>query len=145
MSAKYFCKSRARTAWKSSDTTSFPKMKPLPHLAVLTLALLTAHASAQVPQTINYQGRITAVAVNFTGTGQFKFALVNAAGTTTFWSNDGTSVAGNPPTHSVGLTVTGGPMTSASTILGAAAGLVATINIAGGFLVTQRMLQMFRK
>lgn len=34
---------------------------------------------------------------------------------------------------------------SATVILGALAILVATINIAGGFLVTQRMLQMFRK
>ena len=34
---------------------------------------------------------------------------------------------------------------SATVLLGAAAILVATINIAGGFLVTQRMLQMFRK
>jgi NAD(P) transhydrogenase subunit alpha len=33
----------------------------------------------------------------------------------------------------------------ASTILGAVAILVATINIAGGFLVTQRMLKMFRR
>ena len=30
-------------------------------------------------------------------------------------------------------------------MLGAAAILLATINIAGGFLVTQRMLQMFRR
>ena len=30
-------------------------------------------------------------------------------------------------------------------ILGAAAILLATINIAGGFLVTQRMLRMFRR
>ncbi|MCX4247644.1 Re/Si-specific NAD(P)(+) transhydrogenase subunit alpha [Paraliomyxa miuraensis] len=42
------------------------------------------------------------------------------------------------------LQVSGAPM-SATVILGAAAILVATINIAGGFLVTQRMLQMFRK
>jgi NAD(P) transhydrogenase subunit alpha len=32
-----------------------------------------------------------------------------------------------------------------ATILGAVAVLVASINIAGGFLVTQRMLAMFRK
>jgi NAD(P) transhydrogenase subunit alpha len=32
-----------------------------------------------------------------------------------------------------------------ATILGAAAVLVATVNIAGGFLVTQRMLKMFQK
>ncbi len=42
------------------------------------------------------------------------------------------------------LQISGSP-SSATVILGALAILVATINIAGGFLVTQRMLQMFRK
>ncbi|MCB9566116.1 MAG: Re/Si-specific NAD(P)(+) transhydrogenase subunit alpha [Myxococcales bacterium] len=42
------------------------------------------------------------------------------------------------------LQVSGEPLAPA-TILGAVAILVATINIAGGFLVTQRMLKMFRK
>jgi NAD(P) transhydrogenase subunit alpha len=42
------------------------------------------------------------------------------------------------------LQISGDPG-SWTTILGAVAILVATINIAGGFLVTQRMLQMFRK
>ena len=42
------------------------------------------------------------------------------------------------------LQVSGAP-TSAATILGAAAILLATINVAGGFLVTQRMLKMFRR
>ena len=44
-----------------------------------------------------------------------------------------------------GMLQVSGSEISATTILGAAAILVATINIAGGFLVTQRMLQMFRK
>ncbi len=44
-----------------------------------------------------------------------------------------------------GMLQVSGPMTSAATLLGAAAILLATINIAGGFLVTQRMLKMFRK
>jgi len=44
-----------------------------------------------------------------------------------------------------GMLQISGPMTSGTVILGAAAVLLATINIAGGFLVTQRMLQMFRK
>jgi NAD(P) transhydrogenase subunit alpha len=39
----------------------------------------------------------------------------------------------------------GGGGLSVSVLLGAAAILVASINIAGGFLVTQRMLKMFRK
>ena len=45
---------------------------------------------AQVPQLVNYQGRVAVGTVNFNGSGAFKFALVNAAGTTAFWSNDGT-------------------------------------------------------
>ena len=42
------------------------------------------------------------------------------------------------------LVMAGGGLTTAA-ILGAVAVLVATINVAGGFLVTQRMLRMFRK
>ncbi|MCM1984046.1 Re/Si-specific NAD(P)(+) transhydrogenase subunit alpha [Lyngbya confervoides] len=44
-----------------------------------------------------------------------------------------------------GMLQISGPMQSPTTILGALAILVGTINIAGGFLVTQRMLRMFRK
>ena len=38
-----------------------------------------------------------------------------------------------------------GPSTSLVTILAFIAILISTINIAGGFLVTQRMLKLFRK
>jgi len=44
-----------------------------------------------------------------------------------------------------GMLQVSGPMDSPVTILGAVAILVATINIAGGFLVTQRMLKMFSR
>ncbi len=44
-----------------------------------------------------------------------------------------------------GMLQVSGPPTSAIVMLGAAAILLATINIAGGFLVTQRMLRMFRR
>jgi NAD(P) transhydrogenase subunit alpha len=44
-----------------------------------------------------------------------------------------------------GMLQISGPVGSAVTILGALAILLATINIAGGFLVTQRMLRMFQK
>lgn len=44
-----------------------------------------------------------------------------------------------------GMLQIGGPPSSPAVILGALAILVATINIAGGFLVTQRMLKMFHK
>jgi NAD(P) transhydrogenase subunit alpha len=43
------------------------------------------------------------------------------------------------------LQISGGANMSATTILGAIAILIGTINVAGGFLVTQRMLKMFQK
>ena len=63
---------------------------------------------AQVPQIINYQGRVAVRLGNFNGTGQFKFALVNGTGTTTYWSNNGTSVNGSEPSAAVPLTVVQG-------------------------------------
>src|SRR3954452_6384025 len=79
-------------------------------LALCAMTLFANPAAGQVPQLVNYQGRVTAgsPAVNFNGAGQFKFALVNAAGTTTFWSNDGTSTGGNAPINAVALTVSNG-------------------------------------
>ena len=44
-----------------------------------------------------------------------------------------------------GMLQISGALNTPSTILGLAALLFATINIAGGFLVTQRMLRMFRR
>ncbi|MDA0865774.1 MAG: proton-translocating transhydrogenase family protein, partial [Cyanobacteria bacterium] len=44
-----------------------------------------------------------------------------------------------------GMLQVSGPLTSTVTILGAIAIFVSTLNISGGFFVTQRMLNMFRK
>jgi H+-translocating NAD(P) transhydrogenase subunit alpha len=44
-----------------------------------------------------------------------------------------------------GMLQVSGPISSPVTVLGASAILLATINIVGGFLVSQRMLRMFRK
>ncbi len=79
-------------------------------VTLCTSGFLSHRAFGQVPQLVNYQGRVAVgnPAVNFDGAGQFRFALVNAAGTTTYWSNDGTSVAGAPPTAAVVLTVSKG-------------------------------------
>ena len=63
---------------------------------------------AAVPQQLNHQGRVAVNGVNFDGNGQFKFALVNANGSTTYWSNDGSSNAGSQPTSHVTLSVTKG-------------------------------------
>ncbi len=77
--------------------------------AVLSaIALLAAPSFSQVPQLINYQGRVAVETVNFNGIGAFKFALVNAAGTTAYWTNDGTHPDGSEPTSAVTLSVTNG-------------------------------------
>ena len=44
-----------------------------------------------------------------------------------------------------GMLQVSGPVSAPIVLLGAVAILLATINIAGGFLVTQRMLRMFRR
>lgn len=78
-------------------------------ISVIILWVCTAATlHAQVPQIINYQGRILAGSTNFNGTGQFKFALVNATGSTTFWSNDNTSTGGSEPSNAVSLSVSNG-------------------------------------
>ena len=70
-------------------------MKHLIRSLALAAILFTSLLHAQVPQLLNYQGRVAVgnPAVNFDGSGQFRFALVNAAGNTTYWSNDGKILA----------------------------------------------------
>jgi hypothetical protein len=46
--------------------------------------------------------------VPYTGDGHFKFAVVNAAGEASYWSNDGSSVGGAEPTAAVVLAVNEG-------------------------------------
>ncbi len=82
-------------------------MKNLFALLVGIVSIVSA-LHAQVPQIINYQGRVVVGAVNFNGTGQFKFALVNGDGSETFWSNDGTSIAGSEPASAVSIAVSKG-------------------------------------
>ncbi len=72
------------------------------------LAALPALLPAQVPQLINYQGRVLVGGTNYQGSGQFKFALIGGAGPTSFWSNNGSSVNGSEPSAAVALTVAQG-------------------------------------
>lgn len=53
----------------------FPGSKSVHTILVLLAAVLAA--TAQVPQRLSYQGRISVSGTNFTGAGQFKFALVD--------------------------------------------------------------------
>jgi hypothetical protein len=81
-------------------------MKRIVGMVVLLLGLFAnAHA---VPPVLNYAGQVTVNGEAFDGAGLFKFVLVNADGTTTYWSNDGTSVDGSEPQASLSVPVNGG-------------------------------------
>ncbi|MEI8043904.1 MAG: hypothetical protein WCL11_21015 [Verrucomicrobiota bacterium] len=75
---------------------------------LLFVAALAAQTALAAPGLISHQGRVTVNGLAFNGTGQFKFALVDADGTTTYWSNDGTSTGGSAPTDPVSLSVSRG-------------------------------------
>jgi hypothetical protein len=66
---------------------------------------------AGAPTVVSYQGKVYVGGTIYSGTGYFKFAVVDSAGTTSFWSNDGTSSTGGQPTNAVQLTVNGGLFT----------------------------------
>jgi hypothetical protein len=84
-------------------------MKQIQKTALFAGILLFAiHGVAQVPQQINYQGRVSVGGVPFQGTGQFKFALVRPDTGATTWSHDGTSVDGAQPATAIVLPVAGG-------------------------------------
>lgn len=77
---------------------------------VSTLVLwlgITLSVIAQVPQLVTYQGRVSSGGQAFSGSGQFKFALVGNAGSPVFWRNDGGSGAGEPAV-AVNVPVTNG-------------------------------------
>jgi len=75
--------------------------------ATLVFSLFTSSTYA-VPPVINYAGQVAVDGEAFDGNGLFKFAIVNDSGSTTYWSNDGTSTAGSEPTASVSISVNGG-------------------------------------
>ena len=63
---------------------------------------------AQVPQMINYQGKIEMSGAAFNGAGYFKFTLIDdpSSPTTNYWTNDGSSItAGAEPTAAITLPV----------------------------------------
>jgi N-acetylneuraminic acid mutarotase len=75
---------------------------------ILILLFGVAICVQAVPPVLNYAGQVAVNGEAFDGNGLFKFALVNADGKSTYWSNDGTSVEGSEPQSSVAVPVNGG-------------------------------------
>ncbi len=81
------------------------------HLVLVLLTLGTAptpRLGAAVPPLVGYQGRVAVGSLPFTGSGQFRFALIDQTDGSSLWSNDGTSIAGSQPVNAVPLPVTNG-------------------------------------
>jgi hypothetical protein len=75
---------------------------------LLGLSLAASRLTAQVPAILAYQGRLSVSGTNFTGAGQFKFALVGNGGAPVFWGNAPDAQADGQPDASVTLSVSGG-------------------------------------
>jgi hypothetical protein len=84
-------------------------------LGVMALVAMIQAAPANAPLSqggaptvVAYQGEVRVSDDPYTGNGHFKFAVVNEAGDTAYWSNDGTSAGGSEPTAAVQLAVSEG-------------------------------------
>ena len=69
----------------------------------LPMSLMTS-----APAVVSYQGAVKVDNRPYTGDAYFKIAIVNANGSKTYWSNDGTSAAGSAPSAAVKLVVSNG-------------------------------------
>jgi hypothetical protein len=77
---------------------------------VLARSEVLRPSTATVPTTVSFQGTVSSNGQPFNGTGYFKFAIVNTAGSQAFWANDGSNLLTAPftPTAAVPLSVTNG-------------------------------------
>lgn len=69
---------------------------------------VSASLSYSAPGTLSYQGQVHVDGSPFDGMGQFKFAIVNAAGTQMYWANDGSTGAVAEPGTAVSVPVEDG-------------------------------------
>jgi len=78
---------------------------------IFVFLFVSLASAADIPMMLNYQGHVSYAydsdaPVN--DNGYFKFAIVDPNGTTTYWSNDGTSTTGNEPDNALTIPVTEG-------------------------------------
>lgn len=101
-------------------------------LSALSLLAAAAPAVAQVPSLLNYQGRVTVSGTNFTGNGQFKFALVDG-GTDKSRQATATAVVSNGKIVGIDLVFGGmgyatAPVVKITDTTGASASVAAQVN-----------------
>jgi NAD(P) transhydrogenase subunit alpha len=143
-------------------TKRTPSVRPAPHVAEPKPKAAHGHGAA-AEDGAGSSWALLGLAVVIAGIGQFAppgflshltvFVLACFVGWRVVWN---VTPALHTPLMSVtnaisgiilvgGMLSIGGPISAPATILGALAIFFSAINVAGGFLVTQRMLRMFRK
>lgn len=75
-------------------------------------AAILPEARGQAPNLLSYQGRILVSGNAFSGTGQFKFALVSADGTQIYWLNSPDNDSDGQPDTSISVPVNAGLFTT---------------------------------
>ena len=80
----------------------------LPLASLVTATPAPQEVRSGAPSVMSYQGQVQVGGTPVSGTGYFKFAVVSSAGTTSYWSNDGTSNGGGEPSAGVALSVDNG-------------------------------------
>ncbi len=103
-------------------------------IGVAMLFLGASFIDAQTPQLLNYQGRVSVNGTNFTGTGQFKFALLNSGSNVARTASGTATVAYG---FLVNVTITDGgagyaAAPSATATGGGGSGAVLTAQLSGG-------------
>lgn len=77
-------------------------------IGIILILSMAGTIYAQDNVMFNYQGRVKVQGNPFSGSGQFKFAIVNNAGNESLWSSDNTSTGGGEPLSSISISVTDG-------------------------------------
>lgn len=78
-------------------------------LAACLAGLWSGAAAADVPKTINHQGVVQVGITPFSGTGSFRFAIMENGGGLSLWTNDGSNIGtGLMPANAVSLEVNNG-------------------------------------
>ena len=117
------------------------RFKLLKVLGLVALAYATA-SNAQVPSMIGYQGRVSVSGTNFTGTGLFKFALVNGGTPTAGVQATATATVVNGFLVSVTVVNGGSGYTAVPTVTitdPTGSGAVATATVSGGVVTSVKV------